>query len=125
MRVDARLMQMVDPPSPTTNLAKPSQVEVGAVGVNPSQTLSDLVDEDGVPLFSVTADFGRLAAAPKPIEPRSTGIDMTRVDAFGVPVPKPPPSAPLPHLKGLQNKQWRGRLDTGRPGPEVPTRSQS
>ena len=42
------------------------QPEVRALphDLNPTQKLSNIVDDDGVPLFSVTADFGRVIPDP-------------------------------------------------------------
>ena len=55
---------------------------------------------DGDVMYSITADCGRLQ--PLPAEPLSTGIDMSPVTQYGVPIRRAPVSSPA--------KTWSGKL---------------
>jgi len=87
-RIEARILDLTS--SPLEGNGAGARL---AQAMTPSST--EVLDEDGMPLFSVMADFGRVAVTPgasereqhlgmnPPSEPPSTGIEMTPVDDSG------------------------------------------
>ena len=87
-RIEARILDLTSSP-----------LEGNGAGARLAQamtpTSTEVMDEEGMPLFSVMADFGRVAVTPgasereqrlgmnPPSEPPSTGIAMTPVDESG------------------------------------------